>query len=435
MNAQSLQRIFSGLGRSRFFLVSALLHFVLIVALGGVVWVRRATPRADFDDLLSGGITVSTDSLPPATADAALQAALQTPATPPAGAAAAGDAVASLAPLVSAAAAFPGDFSLPAAPLLPPPAGTTARTIAPVGAVAAPPSAPGASFGGIPRDIARGMVAFQSGTGAPAGERGSGVHRNRTFQFTAYVAKYAGGDWDATTQFRPGRAVTGALPNLLYLINKWSADRIKAAADPEPLDLAGDALFRVKPPFIFFSGHRDFVLTEREVENLRQYLQLGGAIWGDSALPGRRSRFDLAFRREMKRIVGESAEWEALPRDHPIFTKTYFPEIRDVPPGLNAFREPVYALKLYGEIAVLYTANDYGDMWQIGLNEQGNYDERRDENDDYVAINPEIFSHRDLYFRNLEPKPLADAYKFGTNIILHLLTRWEDRLRTVPTGL
>ena len=106
-----------------------------------------------------------------------------------------------------------------------------------------------------------------------------------------------------------------------------------------------------------------------------------------------------------------------------------------MPPGLNFFREPVYALKIYGEIAVIYTSNDYADMWQIGLNEQGQFDLSKDERDQYLHLNVGIYDNRDIYFRNLEPKPLSDSYKFGTNIILHLLTRWEDKLRTVPTGL
>ncbi len=32
------------------------------------------------------------------------------------------------------------------------------------------------------------------------------------------------------------------------------------------------------PPFIFFTGHKDFVLTDDEVHNLQAYLQNGGAI-------------------------------------------------------------------------------------------------------------------------------------------------------------
>ncbi len=131
----------------------------------------------------------------------------------------------------------------------------------------------------------------------------------------------------------------------------------------------------MKPPFVFFTGHRDFKLTDKEVENLQKYLQLGGCVWGDSSLPGNRSRFDIAFRREMKRVLpDQDIAWETLPPDHPIYTQTYFPEIKAVPRGMNFYQEPVYALKHFGEVAVIYTANDYGDMWQIGLNEQGQYD-------------------------------------------------------------
>ena len=52
-------------------------------------------------------------------------------------------------------------------------------------------------------------------------------------------------------------------------------------------------LLAKKPPFVFFTGHRDFKLNDKEIENLQKYLQLGGAVWGDSSLPGSRSRFDL----------------------------------------------------------------------------------------------------------------------------------------------
>ena len=170
--------------------------------------------------------------------------------------------------------------------------------------------------------------------------------------------------------------------------------------------------------------------------NLQKYLELGGAVWGDSSLPGNRSRFDIAFRREMKRVLADKdIEWETLPPDYPIFTNAYFPQIKTVPSGMNFYQEPVYALKKYGEVSVIYTANDYGDQWQIGLNEQGQYDTRRDENHHYVAINDTIFYNREVYFRNCEEPQLNASYMFGTNIILHLLTRWEDKLRNVPTGL
>ncbi|HEY1921215.1 MAG TPA: DUF4159 domain-containing protein, partial [Tepidisphaeraceae bacterium] len=182
---------------------------------------------------------------------------------------------------------------------------------------------------------------------------------------------------------------------------------------------------------------RDFKLTDKEVENLGEYLRRGGCIWGDSSLPGWRSRFDIAFRREMLRLVPDPNQpWRELPPNHPIFNHGYYSEIKSIAPGVNFYSEPIYALMGYGgEIAVLYTANDYGDMWQFGIDEKGAIDLSRDEKKRMVAVNEEMWYRRNLYYRNIEPKALFDTYKFGTNIIVHLLTRWEQKLRTVPHGM
>ena len=40
-----------------------------------------------------------------------------------------------------------------------------------------------------------------------------------------------------------------------------------------------------------------------------------------------------------------------------------------------------------------------------------------------------------LYYRGMELPKIINAYKFGTNVVIHLLTRWEDRLKTAPSGL
>jgi hypothetical protein len=135
----------------------------------------------------------------------------------------------------------------------------------------------------------------------------------------------------------------------------------------------------------------------------------------------------------MKRVIPDvDKDWETLPLNHPIYTQTYYPEVREVPPGLNFYREPVYALKIYGEVAIIYTANDYGDMWQIGLNEQGQIDGRKDSKGQYVAINDVIWRNR-IYLRNITPESLASTYKFGTNVVIHLLTRWENATRTASS--
>ena len=208
-------------------------------------------------------------------------------------------------------------------------------------------------------------------TGGWGKGKGSGAGtRSREFEFTAYIGQYNGGNWNSTVRVAQGNKIeTGSLPNLLYLMSAWSKDKIKTNyQNVRAIKLDSDEIFSVKPPFIFLTGTKDFKLSDREVENLQKYVRMGGCIWGDSSLPGLRSRFDIAFRREMKRVIPDvDKNFESLPPNHPIYTEGYFADIKEVPPGLNYYQEPVFAIKVYGEIAILYTANDYGDMWQIGL--------------------------------------------------------------------
>ena len=406
------------LGQARFLTVSVALHFVFVLTLGRVVLVKQAVPRANFD--APGGSLVVP---PPAAAPDALQPLAQP--TDEVSATISNPSAPSLAALTTQTA-----FSLPGTPV---PAPSSARIITPNAAASTVAAAP--RFNGIPANLAKGMAQFTKNW-VQGGGPGGGVGKDRAFKFTACLARYSGGDWDSTVRLRDGKIVAGSLPNLLHFLRKWSRDKIDAEADAGPLDLGSDEIFNVKPPFVFFTGHKDFHLTEREIENLQKYLQLGGAIWGDSSLPGEGSRFGLAFRREMKRVLpDQDIAWEALPKDHPIYTQKYFNEINGVPPGLNSRQEPVYALRNMGEVAVIYTANDYGDLWQIGITELGEYDTSRDEHGAYTTTNAAIFDQRDVYYRGLEAKNVVNSYKFGTNIILHLLTRWEDKLRTVPTGL
>ena len=253
-------------------------------------------------------------------------------------------------------------------------------------------------------------------------------------EFTAYIGQYQGGDWNSTVRVDPdGKIGTGSLPNLLYLMSYWSRDKIKTNyKNVRAIRLDSGDLFTMKPPFIFLTGTEDFVLTDKEVANLREYIRVGGCVWGDSSVPGLRSRFDLAFRREMKRVIPDvGTNFEPLPADHPLFTNGYFPKVRQVPSGLNFYQLPVYALKTHGEISILYTANDYGDMWQIGLDSKGEIDLRTDSLHRYVAINPSLYGLRDIYVRNMSPKALDESYRFGTNMVMHLVTRWDDKVNRV----
>jgi Domain of unknown function (DUF4159) len=258
--------------------------------------------------------------------------------------------------------------------------------------------------------------------------------RSRDFEFTACIGQYNGGNWNSTVWVSRGNEIeAGSLPNLLYLMSAWSKDKIKTNyKNVQAIKLDSAEIFSVKPAFIFLTGTRDFSLSEKEVLTLQMYVRRGGCIWGDSSPPGLRSAFGIAFKREMKRVIPDvDKSFEPLPSNHPIYTEGYFADVKEVPAGLNFYKEPVFAMKIYGEIAILYTANDYGDMWQVGLNQQGQIDEPKSAGA-YVAVNPAIYSQRDIYLRNLGPEALSASFKFGTNIVIHLLTRWESKVRTAP---
>ena len=425
--AGRLTKFIGRMGQSRFFVISVALHFVLVLLGGSVVLFKAINPHKDVDEQADGPLVAA----PPAPPTESVQPLAQ-PTDPALNQPVSAPAITSATALTTLATTNP--FSLPPS-TLDAPASYTSK-FAPQTAQTSAVSTAAPRPNEIPMAQAKKMVAFTQDW-AKKGEAGSGVNKSRSFKFTAYLAKYAGGDWDSTIQMAGNKIAKGSLPNLLYIMRKWSHDKIDAEPDPVPLELSSDEIFVKKPPFILFTGHQDFVLTDLEVDNLRKYLQLGGCIWGDSSLPGNRSRFDIAFRREMKRILpDQDINWEVLPPDHPVYTQTYYPEITRTPTGMNYYQEPIYALKNFGEISVLYTANDYCDMMQIGLTEKGEFDLRRvDVYGDYAVTNGTMFDRRALYFRGLDLKPVNDSYKFSTNIILHLLTRWEDKLRNVPTGL
>jgi Domain of unknown function (DUF4159) len=418
-----VQKLLSKLSNSRDFTISAALHAVLIALFGGTVLYRAVQEPPDFEGERGGFVQANEVAAPPATQQPPPQETTFNVAAVPAAVSS------SQISTITTTAANPLNFAMD--PIITAPITTTPT--APSQPAVAPPTS-GTGMDGMSTAVAAQIKAFTGGWGKG---QGSGVGtRSREFEFTAYIGQYSGGNWNSTVRISAGKQIeTGSLPNLLYLMSAWSKDKIKTNyKNVEAIKLDSDEIFSVKPPFIFLTGTRDFKLTDKEVENLQKYVRMGGCIWGDSSLPGLRSRFDIAFKREMKRVIPDvDKNFEPLPANHPIFTEGYFADIKEVPPGLNFYKEPVFAMKIYGEIAILYTANDYGDMWQVGLNQQGQIDLRKDANDRYVAINPDIYDRRDVYLRNIDPAALAACFKFGTNVVIHLLTRWESKVRTAPT--
>jgi hypothetical protein len=423
-----LDRLIDKFNSSRFFTISFVMHVLLIVIFGGTVLFEAMQEPPDFEGgeggFLAGGEEVAA---PPSAAQVQPQETTFTVTTPTVQ----NTTVAAITTTGQNPLNFSMDAVITPSAMVKPSASAVAATAAPAAAAAG---------AGMSSALAGQIKEFTGGWGKSTGS-GTGT-RQREFAFTAFIAKYNGGNWDSVFRVRDN-IPQGALPNLLEFMSKESRDKIKTNyRQVEPVPLDSDRIFAAKPPFIFFTGSQDFVLTDKEVANLQKYVRMGGAIWGDSSVPGRGSPFDIAFRREMKRVMPDKdKDFEALAPNDPVFRRApYFPEITKQPAGLNYYEEPVYVIRYFGEIAIIYTANNYGDMWEFGIKQAEsrewvvNLD--GDAKGDKVALQWDLFSNSGIYVHNTNPLPpitsILDTYKFGTNMVIHLLTRWEDKLRSAP---
>jgi hypothetical protein len=212
-------------------------------------------------------------------------------------------------------------------------------------------------------------------------------------------------------------------------MNEWSHGNLKGKVIPTPLDIGGPDLIAKMPPFIFFTGHKDFHLTPNEIENLQKYLQNGGAIWGDNALAGSGSRFDVAFKREMKLVIPDvDKNFSEVPLTHDIFARGWFP-IDRVPEGMNYYAEPLQQIEVDGKLAVIYTPNDYSDLFWMrilpGDTEMGPFLARQGFP---LFTNRMFWNYRDQFFRNFELPASLQAQQLGMNIIGFLLVRFDKDL-------
>jgi len=163
-----------------------------------------------------------------------------------------------------------------------------------------------------------------------------------------------GGDWD------PDPA---AAANLLKYVAAETTLGVRFKR--EAVDLRKDDVFDY--PVLYMTGHDDFVLAEEEVARLRGFLEAGGVLVADACC-GRKA-FDLAFRREISRVLPES-RLEPLPVEHELYAASgvqvreveYTPAVRKTNPELKA---PVLeAISLRGTLAVIYSPFDLGCGWE-----------------------------------------------------------------------
>lgn len=234
----------------------------------------------------------------------------------------------------------------------------------------------------------------------------SGKGKSVKASFTPVLARYNGGDWNKDKK---------SLPNLMREINLRS--KIKADENPKIVSVSSEEVFNC--PFVYFTGTRDFKFTNEEVEHLRKYLLQGGLVWADNGLAGRRSLFDIAFRREMKMVLPDR-NFEPIPIGHKIFNCFY--KFKEVPAGMNNRDDPLEMMKIDKRVAVVYTLNAYVPFWRTALDEDGKVAPGYDE-DWEVRHGPYWGWSSRWRYDNLNLESVETAYRLGINIVVYLLTR------------
>ncbi len=206
------------------------------------------------------------------------------------------------------------------------------------------------------------------------------------------LAKYQGGDWDSS-----GSA-------MMYLAHQIE-DRTGMALEASDKVVSLSSPDLMKMPFVYMTGHKNFVFTPSEIQNLGKYLRAGGYLWADDSTDFTDDNFDAAFRREIKRVLPE-AGLERLDDQFPAFKTGY-----DLTKGYRGYRIPpgdkyrldyIEGIRIGNRTAVVYTRNDYGDGLNIDPNTH--------------PLNPSL--------TDLSPEEMQEgAIQMGINLVLYFLTR------------
>lgn len=417
MNAATIKRWMEKANRSLFFVIALLFHLILFLMVATwVIFQAPVPPKEDFKEVF---VPPANPPPPPP------QTSQPTVTVSPTAVATTTSAITTTSAAVS--------FSVPM-PQIDSTLSPTMQNQA-VKALPSPANALAGRIGGI-----RGTVG--SWRSADNIRNAGGDVHNLVAKFPVYLAQYGdGGDWKCNNYFNNGETpqtpTSGSLPDLVNKMEEWSqknltADTIKVIQVDSP------DLLSHPPPYIFFTGHADFHLTDAEINNLRKYLQVGGAIWGDSAFAGDGSRFDVAFHREMKRVLPDpDIVFQDLPMDHPIFTKSWFP-IDQVPSGMNYRKDPVQIVNLDGKLAIIYTPNDYGDMMTLPLAPGRDVADAASNGNIRYFPNKPLYTpsgfgrHAPTFYRNYAPGPSMAVYQLSMNILAHLLIRFDDQFLLTP---
>ena len=168
----------------------------------------------------------------------------------------------------------------------------------------------------------------------------------------ARVQYDGGGDWYNDPEI---------IPNLLNEVKKVT--NIEVDPTNYHVKLIDTDLYSF--PFLFITGHGNISFSEKEVENLRKFLENGGFLYADDDYG-----MDQSFRKEMKKVFPD-IDFVELPASHKIFHSFY-----DFPGGVPQIhkhyegRPKAFGLFFNENLVCLYTYNsNISDGWTDRYND------------------------------------------------------------------
>jgi len=201
--------------------------------------------------------------------------------------------------------------------------------------------------------------------------RGERLETTRVLRGSCLIGKWR---YDGRFNCKPK-----ALENLLKAYDRTVGSPVPSHFDYVDSDIE-EKFF--SSAILFMTGHRNFILDERQRAALREYIERGGFLLGDACCGNR--PFADAFYREANRVFPEIG-FVRLPADHDVYRCFH---------SVSANTLPLYALIRDGRAIVVFSPNGLVCSWE-GEKCPG--------------------EHRML------PEP--DATQLGVNLIVYALTR------------
>jgi hypothetical protein len=138
----------------------------------------------------------------------------------------------------------------------------------------------------------------------------------------------------------------------------------------------------------------------------------------------------------MKRVVPDADKnFEPIPMTHEMFGHKGWFQITKIPQGMNYYEEPIEHLDIDGKLAILYTPNDYSDLFFMRIlpgdtKMQGVWPDLKSKSPLFTSAT--LWRNSNIFFRNFQLPSCLAAQQLGMNIIGYMLVRFDKDLLLTP---